>query len=69
MKRKDLNEIKLKELPELNKILAETQKSFLKLKMEFRGGKIKDVRILRKTRDDLARIMTIIKEKTQKEEK
>lgn len=63
MKRKEINQLHKQTLPELGKLLKEIREKLLKLKMDFFGGKVKDVRIIAKTRDDLARITTVIREK------
>lgn len=63
MKRKEINQLHKQTLSELRKLLKEIREKLLKLKMDFLGGKVKDVRTIAKTRDDLARITTVIREK------
>lgn len=63
MKRKEINQLHKQTLPELRKLLKEIREKLLKLKMDFFGGKVKDVHTIAKTRDDLARITTVIREK------
>lgn len=63
MKRKEINQLHKQTLPELRKLLEEIREKLLKLKMDFFGGKVKDVRTIAKTRDDLARTATVIREK------
>ena len=63
MKRKEINQLHKQTLLELRKLLKETREKLLKLKMDLLGGKVKDVRTIAKTRDDLARTATVIREK------
>ena len=48
---------------ELNRILDEKREKLRVLKFELAAGKIKDIREARETRRDIARILTILKEK------
>lgn len=63
MKRKQLVELHQKTPEALKQLLVEARENFLKLKMEMASGKIKDLHTMAKTKDDLARILTILREK------
>lgn len=60
-----------KSKPELLNLLKELQTELLKIKMDFKVGKLKDVHLLKKKRKEIARIKTFItvKEITVKENK
>lgn len=63
MKRKAIGELKQKTLAELKKLLIETEQEPVRLKMEIKTGKNKNTRAVARKRDDLARILTVIREK------
>jgi large subunit ribosomal protein L29 len=66
MKAKELRE---KKIEELEKILKEKREKLKNLKLDLIQGKLKNVREIRETKRDIARILTILKEKTcQKED-
>jgi len=67
MKRKEVKELKDKNLMELGKLLDETRNKLVKLRMEKRNEKMKNIRALARTRDDIAKILTTIKEKENRE--
>lgn len=67
MKRKEVRELKDKNLMELGKLLDETRNKLIKLRMEKRNEKMKNVRAIARTRDDIAKILTAIKEKENRE--
>lgn len=67
MKRKEITELKQKNLKELRALLEEMTSKLIKLQMEGKTGKSKNVRAVSRTRDDLARIMTVIRGKKPEE--
>lgn len=69
MRRKDITELRQKGLAELRKVFREGQAKLITLRMEIKTEKIKNKRALSRTKDDLARMMTIIKEKEIEEER
>lgn len=54
---------------ELLEILKEKRKILFNLKTDFNLGKLKDTSLLKKTRKEIARIKTLIKEKEWENEK
>lgn len=62
MKKKGIKkqDLKKKTEAELKKILEEEEKSWLRLKMELKINKLKDVHLARKKRKQIARIKTIL---------
>ncbi|MFZ5365684.1 MAG: 50S ribosomal protein L29 [Patescibacteria group bacterium] len=69
MKRKDIKELSGKTQEELKKLLEETQISLVKLKMDLKTAKTKNVRAVSRKRDEIAQILTKISEKKALEEK
>lgn len=61
MKAKDL---RLKTLPELFKILKEERQKLFNLRIEKSLGKLKKTHLLKLTRKNIARLLTVIREKT-----
>ncbi len=59
------NKLELQKLsiPELNKLLRQSQTEWLKLKLELKTGKLKNLHQSRQKRKEIARIKTIIREK------
>jgi len=68
MKRKDVEKLHQLSVQELREKLIQTRKELIDLRMSEGREKTKDVKIIGKKRDDLARIMTILKEKEFLEE-
>ncbi|MDO8551589.1 MAG: 50S ribosomal protein L29 [bacterium] len=66
MKKKEIKELKTKSQLELTKMLGEYRSKLTKLRLEVGTEKIKNIRLVARTRDDIARLMTIIKEKGEK---
>ncbi len=60
MKRKEIQELKTKPLPELQKLLKESTEQLRVLKFDLAAGKVKNVRDLRQLRKDIARMLTFI---------
>lgn len=63
MKRKDIPQLRTKTIRELKELIRKAQEELLKLKINARAGKLKNVRLLSQKRHDLARLETVIKEK------
>lgn len=63
MKAKELREKSIEELLKMEKELREKLRN---LRFELASGKIKNVREIRATKKDIARILTVIKEKNRK---
>lgn len=63
MKRKQIDELHQKEVGELKKLLSQAQSELVKLRMDLATKKIKDVHVVAKKGDEIARIKTILKEK------
>jgi len=60
MKRREIQELKIKPLPELQKLLKEGRERLRILKFDLAAGKVKNVRELRSLKKNLARIQTFI---------
>lgn len=63
MNKKDLLNLKAKTVVELKKTVQEKVSGLNKLRTELMSGKHKNVRIVKNTRQEIARIYTILKEK------
>lgn len=63
MKRKEINDLKGKTADELKKLVNETRILIVKSRMEIKTAKLKNVRIVKNKRADLARMLTFIKQK------
>lgn len=64
-----ISELRQKSISELNKDLEDSQRNLQSLKFDLSGGKLKNVRQIRKVKKDIARIKTIIKEKSNEQKK
>ncbi len=62
MKRKEIQELKTKPMPELAKLLKEWRERLRVLKFDLAAGKVKNVEELRKLRRDIARVLTFMRE-------
>ncbi|MDD3488224.1 MAG: 50S ribosomal protein L29 [Candidatus Pacebacteria bacterium] len=62
VKTKDLRQ---KSNEELNLLLSESQKKLRELRFNLASGKVKNVRLVRVLKKDIARILTILNEKSQ----
>lgn len=56
-------ELKKKSTEELNKLLDDKKSQAVNLKMNIAGGNVKNVRELRGLKKDIARMLTILKER------
>ncbi len=59
-------ELRLKQKEELNQLLSESQKKLRELRFNLASGKVKNVRTIRVLKKDIARILTILNEKSKK---
>ena len=56
------SELRQKNADELKKILAESLGKLAELKFDLEGGKVKNLKAIRQTRRDIARINTLLRE-------
>ena len=63
MKKKELKELKAKELKELNGMLTKKRVELDNALIDLRAGRTKNVHTSRNIRHDIARILTILSEK------
>lgn len=66
MKKKELQQLKNKPLPDLQKKLKESRDRLWQLKIDLVAGKVKNVREIRSIRKNIARILTFINEHGRK---
>lgn len=62
MKKKDLQELRTKTIKELRELIRKAEEELVKLRIDKEAGKLKDVYLVKKKSDDLARLKTIFKE-------
>ena len=60
-----IKELREKNTEELKKLLADKRETLRKLRFDVSSKQIKNVRELRNTKKDIARILTLIREKKQ----
>jgi large subunit ribosomal protein L29 len=58
-------ELRLKPEEELNQLLSESQKKLRELRFNLASGKVKNVRTIRVLKKNIARILTILNEKSE----
>ena len=64
MKRKDFEQLKsTATIEELNKLLKEKRDKLERLKFDLALGKVKNISEIRKTKKDIAQVMTLLNEK------
>lgn len=56
-------ELRQKSKPELEKLLRDLREKLRQLKFDLAAGKLKNVREIREVKRDIARILTLLKEK------
>lgn len=61
----EAKELRLKPNEELNQLLSESQRKLRELRFNLASGKVKNVRAIRVLKKDIARILTILSEKSQ----
>lgn len=59
----EVKELRMKKETGLHKSLADSREKLRTLKFELAAGKVKDVRAIRQTKKDIAKTLTILKEK------
>ena len=62
MKRKDLQDLRAKTKKEFVELIRKKEEELAKLRIEKEAGKLKDVHLVTKKSNDLARLKTILKE-------
>lgn len=60
MKKREIQQLKTKPLPELQKKLAELRSKLWQLKVDLAQGKVKNVREIKIIKKDIARVLTFI---------
>ena len=60
MKHREFNDIKIKPVPELEKLLADMREKLSNLKADLLKGKVKNVSELRFMKKDIARLLTLL---------
>ncbi len=60
MKNKEIEQIKNKPMPELQKNLVDYRETLRKLKFDLSQGKVKNIKQIKETKKMIARILTII---------
>jgi len=63
MKKKNFQELRQKDIKSLEKMVAEKKHDLLVDKVNIKASKEKNLKVIRNTRHDLARILTLIREK------
>lgn len=69
MKKKDLQELSAKTEKDLAETLEEKRKDLFKMRMDLKQNKLKNTRGIFMLRKDIARVMTILREKELAQEK
>lgn len=64
MKYKEIQQLKNKPFPELQKDLVDYREKLRKLKFDLSQGKVKNIREIKETKKIIARILTIINKST-----
>jgi large subunit ribosomal protein L29 len=59
-----IKELRQKSIDELKNIVFEKREKLRQLRFDLAAGKVKNVREIRKIRRDIARILTVLKEKS-----
>ena len=61
-----VKELRTKENAELNKILQDKKMELVKLRFDWKNKKLKNTNLIKETKKDIARILTILKERSNK---
>lgn len=61
-----VKELITKENTELNKILQDKKMELVKLRFDWKNKKLKNTNLIKETKKDIARILTILKERSNK---
>ena len=62
MKKREIQELKSKPQAELEMFLKDSKEKLRGLKFDLAAGKVKDIRVLKSLRKDMARALTFIRE-------
>jgi large subunit ribosomal protein L29 len=65
MKKLEFEKLKQATISELQKLLQEKREKLERLRFDLAVGKVKNISEIRKTRKDIARILTLINEKSR----
>jgi large subunit ribosomal protein L29 len=65
MKKLEFEKLKQATIGELQKLLQEKREKLERLRFDLAVGKVKNISEIRKTRKDIARILTLINEKSR----
>jgi len=68
MKKKDFQELRAKTKEELKGLIIKAQGELVRLKLEKKAGRLKDVHLPVKKSNDLARLKTILRERELNED-
>ncbi len=63
MKKSVFKDLRNKSEEELKKMVADTKKELVKIMVQHKSGKLKDVMLSRRKKKDIARMLTILREK------
>lgn len=63
MKTKEFKDLKTKSVKELKKMVSEKKTAIMKSKMQVFSGKEKNLKLSKNLRDEIAKILTLVKEK------
>lgn len=58
-----IHELREKSIAELQKLLAENREKLRQLRFDLAAGKVKNIRLLKSTKRDIARILTLLNER------
>lgn len=61
----EIKELRLKEITELNQLLKDNRKKLDDLRFKIKQGQLKNIREIRFVKKDIAKILTVIKEKNK----
>jgi len=61
----EIKELRLKEITELNQLLKDNRKKLDDLKFKIKQGQLKNIREIRLIKKDIAKILTVIREKNK----
>jgi ribosomal protein L29 len=64
MKKKDIQELKVKSENELRRLIKDDHEKLRKLRFDLAAGKVKNVRMLHETKHAIARAKTFLRERT-----
>ncbi len=67
MKKKEIQELKMKPVAELMKMVKDGRESLRAMKFDLAAGKVKNVDNLRSLKKDIARALTFIRQSEQKQ--